>query len=62
MNKPIISADSHITEPGWTYVDNVDPAFRDRAPFLTDRLLPLPFIALSRAAAVSGASPASWYR
>jgi len=36
IDTPIISADSHITEPGWTYVDNVDPAFRDRAPFLTD--------------------------
>jgi predicted TIM-barrel fold metal-dependent hydrolase len=36
IDGPIISADSHITEPGWTYVDNVDPAFRDRAPFLTD--------------------------
>ena len=36
IDTPIISADSHITEPGWTYVDNIDPAFRDRAPFLTD--------------------------
>ncbi len=36
IDGPIISADSHITEPGWTYVDNIDPAFRDRAPFLTD--------------------------
>lgn len=36
INTPIISADSHITEPGWTYVDNIDPAFRDRAPFMTD--------------------------
>jgi uncharacterized protein len=36
IDSPIISADSHITEPGWTYVDNIDPAFRDRAPFLTD--------------------------
>ena len=39
-----------------------DPPAASRAPFLTDRPLPLPFIALSRAAAVSGASPASWYR
>ena len=30
--KPIISADSHITEPPGTYVDRIDPAFRDRAP------------------------------
>jgi len=36
IDTPIISADSHITEPGWCYVDNIDPAFRDRAPFLTD--------------------------
>ena len=36
IDTPIISADSHITEPGWTYVDNIDPAFRDRAPFMTD--------------------------
>jgi predicted TIM-barrel fold metal-dependent hydrolase len=36
IDTPIISADSHITEPGWTYVDHVDPAYRDRAPFLTD--------------------------
>ena len=36
IDGPIISADSHITEPGWTYLDNIDPAFRDRAPFMTD--------------------------
>jgi predicted TIM-barrel fold metal-dependent hydrolase len=36
IDSPIISADSHITEPGWAYVDNVDPAYRDRAPYLTD--------------------------
>jgi predicted TIM-barrel fold metal-dependent hydrolase len=29
---PIISADSHITEPPNTYIDFIDPAFRDRAP------------------------------
>jgi predicted TIM-barrel fold metal-dependent hydrolase len=27
-----ISADSHITEPPNTYVDHIDPAWRDRAP------------------------------
>ena len=32
MAKPIISADSHITEPPHTYVDRIDPKFRDRAP------------------------------
>ena len=32
MLKPIISADSHITEPPNTYVDHIDPKFRDRAP------------------------------
>jgi uncharacterized protein len=29
-----ISADSHITEPPDTYVDRIDPAFRDRAPYM----------------------------
>ena len=32
MAKPIISADSHITEPPTTYVDRIDAKFRDRAP------------------------------
>ena len=36
MTFPIISADSHITEPAGTYVDNIDPAFADRAPRLED--------------------------
>jgi uncharacterized protein len=35
IDTPIISADSHITEPAWAY-DSIDPAFKDRAPFLTD--------------------------
>src|SRR5438876_10424058 len=30
--KPIISADSHITEPPGTYIDRIDRRFRDRAP------------------------------
>jgi predicted TIM-barrel fold metal-dependent hydrolase len=34
MSKPIISADSHITEPPGTYVERVDRRFRDRAPRL----------------------------
>jgi len=34
MQKPIISADSHITEPPNTYIDFIDPRFRDRAPHL----------------------------
>jgi len=29
---PIISADSHITEAPNTYIDYIDPAFRERAP------------------------------
>lgn len=33
---PVISADSHITEAPGTYVDHIDPAFRDRAPRLVD--------------------------
>ncbi|MFV0526999.1 MAG: amidohydrolase family protein [Acidimicrobiales bacterium] len=36
IDSPIISADSHITEPPDTYIDRIDPAFRDRAPFCTD--------------------------
>jgi hypothetical protein len=32
MAKPIISADSHITEPPNTYIDRIDAKFRDRAP------------------------------
>jgi len=36
IDGPIISADSHITEPPETYVDNIDPAYRDRAPVLKD--------------------------
>jgi len=31
---PIISADSHITEPPDCYTANIDPAFRDRAPHI----------------------------
>src|SRR6266851_3179770 len=34
MQKPIISADSHITEPPNTYIDYIDPKFRDRAPHM----------------------------
>ncbi len=32
MAKPIISADSHVTEPAGTYVDRIDRRFKDRAP------------------------------
>ena len=32
----MISADSHITEPPNTYIDYIDPAFRDRAPKMID--------------------------
>ena len=32
--RPCISADSHITEPPGTYLDHIDPAYRDRAPRL----------------------------
>ena len=32
MTKPIISADSHITEPPDCYTTRVDARFRDRAP------------------------------
>jgi predicted TIM-barrel fold metal-dependent hydrolase len=30
--QPCISADSHVTEPAGTYIDRIDPKFRDRAP------------------------------
>jgi uncharacterized protein len=33
---PVISADSHITEPPNTYIDFIDPAYRDRAPKMVD--------------------------
>jgi len=36
IDRPIISADSHITEPPGCYVDNIDPAWRDRAPRLIE--------------------------
>ncbi len=31
MSYPIISADSHINEPANTYVEYIDPKFRDVA-------------------------------
>ena len=33
---PVISADSHITEAPNTYIDFIDPAYRDRAPRMVD--------------------------
>ncbi|TDI90619.1 MAG: hypothetical protein E2O75_05895, partial [Chloroflexi bacterium] len=36
MAYPIISADSHITEHPNTYVDNIDPAWKDKAPKMID--------------------------
>jgi predicted TIM-barrel fold metal-dependent hydrolase len=36
VSYPVISADSHITEPPGTYVDYIDPAWRDRAPKMVD--------------------------
>ncbi|MEE8475129.1 MAG: amidohydrolase family protein [Myxococcota bacterium] len=32
MTYPIISADSHVTEPANTYIDYIDPKWRDKAP------------------------------
>jgi predicted TIM-barrel fold metal-dependent hydrolase len=32
MSYPVISADSHVTEPPGTYIDHIDPRFRERAP------------------------------
>ncbi len=37
MSLPIISADSHITEPPNCYTDYVDPAWRERAPRMERR-------------------------
>ena len=34
MLKPIISADSHITEPPGTYVDRIDKKYKDTAPHM----------------------------
>ena len=34
MQKPIISADSHITEPPNTYVDRIDHKYKDTAPHM----------------------------
>ena len=34
MSKPIISSDSHITEPPGTYIDRIDEKYRDTAPRL----------------------------
>jgi len=33
---PVISADSHITEAPGTYLDHIDPKWRDKAPHMTD--------------------------
>ena len=34
MQHPVISADSHVTEPPGTYLDHIDPRWRDQAPHL----------------------------
>jgi predicted TIM-barrel fold metal-dependent hydrolase len=36
LDFPVISADSHVTEPPNTYVDHIEPQWRDRAPVLRD--------------------------
>jgi predicted TIM-barrel fold metal-dependent hydrolase len=36
IDYPVISADSHVTEPAGTYIDYIDRAFLDRAPRLVD--------------------------
>lgn len=36
MDNPVISADSHITEPPDTYLTNIDARWRDKAPRLVD--------------------------
>lgn len=37
MKKRPISSDSHVTEPPDLFVKHIDPAFRDRAPFIEQR-------------------------
>lgn len=37
VDRPVISADSHVTEPAGTYVDHIDPKWRDKAPRLVHR-------------------------
>mgnify|MGYP006162261901 CR=1 FL=1 len=37
MAYPIVSADSHITEPPNCYVDHIDPAWRERAPHVVHK-------------------------
>ena len=37
VDHPIISADSHITEAPNTYIDYIDPAYRDIAPRTSSR-------------------------
>jgi predicted TIM-barrel fold metal-dependent hydrolase len=32
MDLPVISADSHVTEPPRSYIDHIDPRWRDEAP------------------------------
>ena len=36
MTYPVISADSHVVEPGNAYLDHVDRKWRDRAPRMVD--------------------------
>ena len=36
IDLPIISADSHITEPDETYFEYIEPAWRDQAPRIVD--------------------------
>ncbi len=37
MSYPIVSADSHITEAPGTYLDYIDPKYRDRAPKIVNQ-------------------------
>src|SRR5258706_10938187 len=36
MGYPIISADSHVSEPPNTYIDNIESKFIDRAPHMDE--------------------------
>ena len=37
MAKPIISADSHITEPPECYKDHIQAKYKDTAPYITEK-------------------------
>src|ERR1700687_2436759 len=59
MQKPIISADSHITEPPGTYVDRIDAKYKDTAPHMIhdEKLGDVFLVRISRARLTSRSLP-----